>query len=91
MSIPVDSANEPLLDLASKIGPVIGLATAALTVATNLGVLNQKQSGFLTKGLSGAQVLIGMIPAVLAGFGAHAAAGLVARQGRELVTPLSKM
>lgn len=91
MSTPTDATNEPLLDLASKIGPVIGLATAALTVATSLGILNQKQSGFLNKGLSGAQAILSVIPAVVAGFGAHAAAGLVARQGRELVSPLSRL
>jgi uncharacterized protein (DUF697 family) len=83
------STTEPLLDLSKKIGPVIGLAVAAVGVATNLGVLNHKTSGFLNKGLTGAQVLIGLIPAVIAGFGAPLAAHVVATQGRELVTPVS--
>jgi uncharacterized protein (DUF697 family) len=85
------SASEPLLDLAGKIGPIFGLATAAVTVAANMGILNQKTSGFLGKGLSGAQVLLGLIPAVIAGFGAHVAAQTVASQGRNLVSPVSNL
>jgi hypothetical protein len=80
---------EPLLSLAGKIGPVLGLATAALTVATSLGILTPKVSGDLNKGVSGAGVLLGLVPGVIAGFAPVVAAHLVATQGRELVTPVS--
>jgi hypothetical protein len=79
---------EPLLELSRLIGPVIGLATIAVGVATNLGAVSSKTGGFLNKGLSGADLLLSAIGPILGGLGAAGAAHLVATQGRKVVSPI---
>jgi hypothetical protein len=78
---------EPLLELSKLVGPVIGLATIAVGVATNMGALSSKTGGFLNKGLGAADVLMSAIGPVLGGLGAFGAAHIVATQGRKLVSP----
>jgi hypothetical protein len=79
---------EPLLELSRLIGPVIGLATVAVGVATNLGAVSSKTGGFLNKGLSSADILMSAIGPVLGGIGAMGAAHVVATQGRKVVSPI---
>lgn len=88
MSSSIGSKPEPLLELSKLVGPVIGLATVAVGVATNLGAISSKTGGFLGKSLSAADVLMGAIGPVIGGLGAAGAAHIVASQGRKVVSPV---
>lgn len=87
-SITKDVRN-PLRTVASVWGPVHSIAAGVLTAGTTLGVLSSKSSGFLNKGLSGADILMAGVTGVLAGIAPLTALAQVVKQGEQLVTPVA--
>jgi hypothetical protein len=81
--------RNPLRTVASVWGPIHSIAAGVITAGATLGVLNSKSSGFLNKGLSGADIVMAGITGVLAGVAPLTAVAQVVKQGEQLVTPVA--
>lgn len=81
--------RNPLRTLSSVWGPVHSIAAGVITAGATLGMLNSKTSGFLNKGLSGADIVMAGLAGVIAGVAPLTALATVVKQGEQLVTPVT--